>query len=45
MKNFYKLAAAAFVLSVVVCIWAVSSGRENNFYGSTDVKAQTDNKK
>lgn len=45
MKNFYKLAAAGFVLSVVVCIWAVSSVRENNFYGSAEVKAQTDNKK
>jgi hypothetical protein len=43
MKNVYKL--AVLVLSVIICVWIISSWRENNFYGSTGVKAQTDNKK
>jgi hypothetical protein len=45
MKNFYKLIAAVFVLSVIICIWMVNSRRENSLYGSIEVEAQTDNKK
>lgn len=44
MKKFYKLAAAALILSVIGCIWAVSSRHENSFDGAAEVEAQIENK-